>query len=108
MNGIIIIKKDHMGPSADQYGPHAMANTVQICDCVLTDKKDGDEVEFTGKGTLVEHDGMRFITVSQVDGADVEEMPDMPNDQQDQMNHEDMMGMDATDALAHFMQNKGK
>lgn len=111
MNAIVIIKKDQ---GMDNFGHDAMANTIGICDCILKDATDGDEVTATIKGTLIEHDGMRFISVDTVDGESVED-PEMALDQNpdegamDAGAPPDHLLMDAEDALMNFMQNrKGK
>lgn len=107
MSDIIIIKKEDMG---GQMGPDAMVNTIGICDCILKDKNDGDEVEVTVKGTLIDHDGMRFIAAHTVEGEPVED----PDIEQDSSQEQPMdMGappahamMNAHDALTQFLQNR--
>lgn len=88
----------------DQHGPDAMANSLCICDCILKDAKDGDEVTAEVKGTLIEHDGKRYIAVHTVDGAPVEEMDAGYQD----MSQPDEPSYDTTagDALSNFMKNR--
>lgn len=80
-------------------------NMVHIPDDVLTDAKDGDDVDFHASGKLVEHDGKRFVSVAQADGSDVEEMP---NTDQSQESTETKEGeyQDSNDALDGYMKNK--
>ena len=77
---------------------------IKICDCILDGKSDGDKIEATIKGKLVEKDGGRFITIDFVDGEGVEDMAAEDND----CSSENMMEMNAVEALAHFMKKKSK
>lgn len=110
MNAILIVKKE---PGMDHFGHDAMANTLCICDCVLKDKKDGDKVKATIEGTLMEHEGKRYISVDKVDGEDVEDM-ELPGEYQDEEPMDtggvpDHALMNSGDALMQFMkQVKGK
>lgn len=89
------------------YGPDAMANSVCICDCILKDAKDGDNVKSQIEGVLVDHgDGKRYIAIHTVDGEPVEEMDS--EDYGNNSNKENPMDMNAEDALSHFMQQQGK
>lgn len=82
----IIIKSD------SAYREHnPKDNVIPICDCIAKDAEDGDEVEVTVKGKLIEKDGLRFIAIESVDGEDVEDM------------EREINSMDSEDALEHFM-----
>lgn len=82
----IIIKND------SQYRDHRpMRNMIPVCDCIAKYAEDGDEVEVTIKGKLIDKDGVRFISIDSVDGEDVEDM------------EKEMNSMDSQDALEHFM-----
>lgn len=104
MKTVIVIGGD------SQHGADAMSNTLCICDCILKDKKDGDDVEATIKGVLIDHgDGKRYIAVSQVDGEDVveEDTTDLgEGEQPNDVSPEDLMNMDTTDALDNFMKQR--
>lgn len=86
-----------------KFGPHEMANSICLPDDALTGKKDGEEVEFSGKGILVEHDGKRYIAVNAVDGKPVEEM-----EEENEPSEEESMEMTGDDALEDFMKQKRK
>lgn len=76
-----------------------MCNSIKIPDSLFSDAEDGDEVEATIKGTIEERDGQRFVSVSSLDGEEVEEEDDKEADS----------SMDAEDALDRFFNNpKGK
>ena len=109
MNAILLVKKDHgMG----SFGHDAMANTVGVCDCILKDAKDGDQVNAKITGTLMEHDGKRYISIDEVDGQPVEdsEMSMDANPDEGSMDappsHDMGSSMDSEHALMQFMANK--
>lgn len=85
MDGVIIIKG---GPP--MHRP-PMANMIHICDCIAKDAEDGDEVEVTVKGKLIEKHGDRWISIESVNGEAVEDM------------EKEIGSMDSEDALEHFM-----
>lgn len=96
-----------MNEGSDSYGPDAMSNSVCICDCILKDAKDGDDVKATIEGKLIEHEGKRYIAIHTVDGEAVEEMgPGYGSDMEEPP--EDQMNMDAEDALASFLDKTRK
>ena len=95
----IIIEQD----GGEMHGPDAMSNSVCICDCILKDAKDGENVKATIEGVLIEHEGKRYIAIRTVDGEPVEEMgPGYGEDTPD------MADMSAEDALYDFMKKEGK
>lgn len=93
-----------MNEGDESYGPHAMANTLCVCDCVLKGAKDGDKIKATIEGTLIEHEGKRYVAVQMVDGEPVEEMDN--EDYGPDMNSENKSEMDSEDALMNFMKSK--
>lgn len=109
MKAILLVNKS---PDMQQFGHDAMANSVGISDLILKDAKDGDQVDATVKGTLMEHGGMRYISIDQVDGEDVEDPEDMADHNMDEGSQDqslnDRLGTTSEDALMNYMKTKGK
>lgn len=85
-----------------KVGPEHGVNVICIPDDLFPGSSDGDTASFQGHGTIVEHDGKKYISVDQVNGEDVEELPDSP----DENHSQDKSEMDSEDALDSYMKNK--
>ncbi len=78
------------------HGDEAGANGSEMCNVIyppdnaFKDAQDGDEVTFQAKGKLIEHDGHRFVMVSDVDGQPVQEL-----DQQEKEPTQEELGQQA-------------
>lgn len=92
MKGIIVIKKEE--GMVKKMGPK-----IPICDCILEDAEDGDEVEFEGKGIVMVKDGKRFLMLSELEGEGMEAM--------EESHSEDMNTWDSEDALMNFIKKLG-
>lgn len=86
---------------------HNGVNMVCIPDEVLSDNSDGDIVDFSGSGKIVEQDGKKYISIHQINGSDVTEMDDA--EKESSLEDEgDISEMDSNDALNSFMSKRNK
>jgi hypothetical protein len=96
--GAMIVIQPHEGSS-----PEMGVNMICPASETVSDKKDGEEVNGTYSGKIVDHDGEKYISIHQIDGQDVQEMESgQEPDKQDETE------MDSNDALDSFMKNRKK
>lgn len=76
-----------------------MGPKIPICDCILEDAEDGDEVEFEGKGIVIAKDGKRFLMLKELEGEGMGKM--------EESHTEDMNSWDSEDALMNFIKKLG-